>query len=87
MFYSTLYEKARKILDLVSDLNSYDQENITDIKREEVAAQIKAMGQRKGADDGGIIAELLKHGGEEVDADLAKIFNDVLRERQGASAE
>ena len=79
MFYSTLYENAQKILDLVSVLNSSDQENITDIRREEVAAQIKAMGQRKGADEGGIIAELLKHGGEEVEAELAEIFNDILR--------
>ena len=53
MFYSTLLETAQKILALVSDFNSYDQENITDIKREEVAAQIKAMGQCKGADEGG----------------------------------
>ena len=81
MFYKNLYEDAQKILDLISDLSSFDQEGVAN-NWEEVAAQIKAMDQRKGADEGGIIAELPKYGGVEVGTELAEICIDILRGRE-----
>ena len=80
-FYKLLYADANKILFDISHLQSQGG-NIEDIKTGEVEAQLKTMGRGKGADDDGIFAEIVKHGGPEIADELAAIFNDVLKGKE-----
>ena len=50
------------------------------IDEEEVRAQLKKMASGKAADKGGVVAEMLKHGGEVLVELLTELFNDVLEE-------
>ena len=78
-FYKTLYADAGKILDTISTLGSDALDDIEDISQSDEAEQLKKMKKGKDANDEGIVAELLKFGGEEVEYEIANIFNNVMR--------
>ena len=59
-FYKTLYADAGKILDTISTLGPDTLDDIEDISQSEVVEQLKKMMKGNGADDEGIVAELLK---------------------------
>ena len=81
-FYRSLYADASRVLPDRAEQTGPSIGGIEDISPEEVEAQIKKMGSNKGADESGVIAEIIKFCGPEIAAELAGIYNEVL---QGAA--
>ena len=77
--YRSLYVDASRVIPNRTDQNGPNSGRIDDITQEEVKLQIKKMGNDKGADESGVIAETIKLGGPEIAAELASIFDEVLQ--------
>ena len=74
-FYESLYAK-------VDEYDYRVQEEVREasaVSKEEVREQLKRMKSNKAPDEEGIVAELLREGGEELLDVLAQIFTEVLR--------
>ena len=55
-------------------------DNIKEVSKDEVAEQLKRLKKGKGTDDDeGVVAEMLKYSGEEVEHEIAKIYNCAMR--------
>jgi hypothetical protein len=80
-FYKTLYADANKIFQDVAQMQGAHTSPIDDFTQEEVTTQLKNMGKGKCADESGIVAEIIIHGGVELATEIASIFSDVLQNR------
>lgn len=79
-FYRELYENAHQVLDNAGITTRMDHNAIDIITKDEVADRVRRMKRDKGADDDGIFADIVMHGGEYIYEELASIFNDVLKQ-------
>lgn len=74
-FYESLYAKVEEYDYRLSE----DVESVVAVTRDEVRKQLRAMKRNKAADEAGIVAEMLKEGGDDLMDALACLFTEVLK--------
>jgi hypothetical protein len=75
-FYETLY--ARKVVGGSWTFTGNHEYGIPEVTVKEVSKQLHMMKNGKAADSNGIVAEMLKMGGEKLQAIITDLFNEIL---------